>query len=198
MEVQKENLLRDGLLITVVIVGALLLAKPARAQIAVADVPVEASVTMGGGGGDYTPNASYIAGLDQGLFSGINTQNFAESFPGWQALPPDSTESVAMPLTTTVLTTYGQAISLAQSQEQELEGEDFSNIEATSSKAVAVLEAIQANTEAQLQTAQEMQYARQLLATLITVEATKAGEELNERAREEATNAVSFNLGETP
>jgi hypothetical protein len=39
---------------------------------------------------------------------------------------------------------------------------------------------------------------RQLLATLITVEATKAGEEMNERAQQSATNAMFFNLGVAP
>jgi conjugal transfer/entry exclusion protein len=97
-----------------------------------------------------------------------------------------------------VLTTYGNALAVAQSQEQELAGEDFSNIEADSAGATAVLQAIQANTEAVLADVQEQQYTRQLLAALITVEATKAGEELNERAQEEATTETQFNWGITP
>jgi hypothetical protein len=156
------------------------------------------SVTTGGGGGDYQPNSAYIANLDQQLFSGINAQNFATWFPGWQALPPNSTDTVAIPMTNTVLTTYGQAIALAQSQERELEGENFSNIETTSSKTTDLLTAIQANTEAVLADIQQQQYVRQLLATLVTVEATKAGQELSERAQEEATNATSLNLGRAP
>jgi hypothetical protein len=159
---------------------------------------IAGSVTTGGGGGDYQPNSQFVASLDQSLFSGINTQNFAQWFPGWQPLPPNSTDTVAIPLAATVLTTYGQALALAQSQEQELEGENFSNIEATSANSPAVLQAIQANTEAQLQTAEELQYVRQLLAALITVEATKSGEEFNERAQQEATTATSFNLGVAP
>jgi len=207
------------------IVGAALLACPifpskAHAQLAVTDPPVEAatadmdtvqepgilaqdtatatSVTTGGGGGQYQPNTQYIASLDQQLFSGINAQNFASWFPGWVALPPDSTDTIAIPLTNALLTTYGQALAVAQSQAGELAGENLSNIETISTNATAVLQAIQANTEAQLQTAQEVQYLRQLVATLITVEATKAGAELNERAREEATDAMSFNLGIVP
>ena len=203
------------------IVGAALLAcsifpSKAHAQLAVTDPPVEAatadmdtvqepgilaqdtatatSVTTGGGGGQYQPNTQYIASLDQQLFSGINAQNFASWFPGWVALPPDSTDTIAIPLTNALLTTYGQALAVAQSQA----GENLSNIETISTNATAVLQAIQANTEAQLQTAQEVQYLRQLVATLITVEATKAGAELNERAREEATDAMSFNLGIVP
>ena len=47
----------------------------------------------------------------ESLFSGINSQNFNQWFPGWVPLPPDSTVSVAMPLASTVLTTYGQALA---------------------------------------------------------------------------------------
>jgi hypothetical protein len=97
-----------------------------------------------------------------------------------------------------VLTTYGQALALAQSQEQELQGENFSNIETASSQTTNLLAAMQANTEAILADVQEQQYVRQLIATLITVEATKAGEELNERAQAEATDATSFNGGTMP
>ena len=159
---------------------------------------IDTSVTSGGGGGDYQPNSQYIASLDQQLFSGINSQNFARWFPGWQALPANSTESIVKPMTTALLTTYGQALATAQSQMQELEGEDFSNIEATLSTTTNLLTATQALGEAVLQNNKEQQYTRQLLATLITVETTKAGEELNERAQEEATDATSFNLGVTP
>ena len=161
---------------------------------------IDTSVTSGGGGGggSYQPNSQYIASLDQHLFSGINSQNFNTWFPGWQALPANSTDTVAKPMTNTVLTTYGQALALAQSQEQELQGENFSNIEAASSQTTNLLAAVQANTEAVLADVQEQQYVRQLIATLITVEATKAGEELNERAQAEATDATSFNGGTMP
>jgi len=204
----------------------LLMPPSAHAQLAVTDPPVEGntaetwkavdalgktaididtqstaisgSVTTGGGGGDYQPNAAYISSLDQELFSGVNAQNFGDEFPGWEALPPDSTSAVSIPLVTTVMGTYGQALATAQSQMNELEGEDFSAIEQTSATATALLTATQTNTEAVLAVEQELQLTRQLLATLITVEATKAGEELNERAQEGATNAMSFNLGEAP
>ncbi len=156
------------------------------------------SVTTGGGGGDYQPNAQYISSLDEGLFSGVNAQNFGAEFPGWVALPPDSTDTVSIPLVTTVLHTYGQALATAQSQMNELQGESFAPIEQTSTTTTALLTAMQANTEAVLAVGQELQLTRQLVATLITVEATKAAEELNERAQEGATNAMSFNLGTPP
>jgi len=156
------------------------------------------SLTTGGGTGYYTPINQYLSGLDQSLFSGINGQNFQSSFPGFVPLPADSTDTVLKPLTTTLLTTYGQALALAQSQEQELDGESFLPIESANQYSGAVLTAIHANTEAVLAEAQEMQYVRQLLATLITVEATKAAEELNTKTREAATTATWFNLGVSP
>ncbi len=159
---------------------------------------ISGSVTTGGGGGDYQPNAQYISNLDEGLFSGVNAQNFGAEFPGWVALPPDSTDTVSIPLVTTVLHTYGQALATAQSQMNELQGESFAPIEQTSTTTTALLTAMQANTEAVLAVGQELQLTRQLVATLITVEATKAAEELNERAQEGATNAMSFNLGTPP
>src|SRR5690242_3780770 len=88
-----------------VIFWSLLFPGRAHAQLAVADAPTEAStastasntnnipdidtqaqsiaqsVTTGGAGGDYQPNAQYISGLDQQLFSGVNVQNFTENFP---------------------------------------------------------------------------------------------------------------------
>jgi hypothetical protein len=128
----------------------------------------------------------------------VNSQNFGNEFPGWKALPPNSTNAVAVPLVATVLHTYGQALALAQSQEQELEGEDFSNISTVSSNTAALLTATQANTQAVLANVQEQQYTRQLLAALLTVETTKAAEELNERAQEAATSALSFNFGQVP
>jgi hypothetical protein len=162
------------------------------------DTTTANSVTTGGGGGNYQPNASYIASLDQQLFSGVNAQNFQQEFPGWVALPANATNAVTIPLTTTVLQTYGQSLAIAASQTKELESEDFSSIEQKSAGATALLAAVQANTEAVLADVQEHQLERQLLATLLTVEATKAAEELNERAREGATNALSFNFGITP
>jgi len=39
---------------------------------------------------------------------------------------------------------------------------------------------------------------RQLQVTQIVLEATKAGEELNERAQEQATAVTNVNLGVTP
>jgi hypothetical protein len=96
------------------------------------------------------------------------------------------------------LQTYAAAMATAQSQDAELTSESFANIEATSAGTTFTLTAIQANTEAALQVASELQYVRQLLITLIQIEATKASEEMNERSQEVATASTHFNGGTLP
>jgi len=76
--------------------------------------------------------------------------------------------------------------------------DNLAQIEQVSSSTTNLLAAVQANTDAVLAVAQGLELERQLLATLITVEATKAGEEFNEKAQEEATNARRWNLGVEP
>jgi hypothetical protein len=156
------------------------------------------SVTTGEGAPNFTPINGYLGNLNNQLFSGINSGNFAQWFPGWVPLPTDSTVSVAIPLASTVLTTYNAAFVIAQSQGNALGSDNLAQIEQVSSSTTNLLAAVQANTDAVLAVAQELQLERQLLAKLITVEATKAGEEFNEKAREEATNARRWNLGVEP
>jgi hypothetical protein len=154
------------------------------------DSAIATSVTTGGGAGNYTPIGGYIANLNQQLFSGVNNQNFSANFPGWVPLPDKSTLT-AEALVKTTLTTYQASIALAQSQEQELEGENFTAIEQAAANTTNVLTALQALTDATLQVAQEVQYERQLMATLITVESTQAAERLSVKAQEEATSETS-------
>lgn len=154
------------------------------------DSTIATSVTTGGGAGNYTPIGGYIANLNQQLFSGVNNQNFAGNFPGWVPLPDTSTLT-AEALVKTTLTTYQASIALAQSQEQELEAENFTAIEQTAANTTNVLTALQALTDATLQVAQEVQYERQLMATLITVESTQAAQRLSAKAQEEATSETS-------
>lgn len=154
------------------------------------------SVTTGGGAGAYAPNAQYISSLDQTLFSGVNSQNFGETFPGWVPLPPNSTE-LGQALTEVTLRTYASALATAQAQANELAGESASGIEQVSGSTTNLLTAVQANTEAVLAVYQELQLERQLQVTLITVIATDAAERLNERAQTAATNA-KLNLGGSP
>ncbi len=154
------------------------------------DSTIATSVTTGGGAGNYTPIGGYIANLNQQLFSGVNNQNFAGNFPGWVPLPDTSTLT-AKALVKTTLTTYQASIALAQSQEQELEAENFTAIEQAAANTTNVLTALQALTDATLQVAQEVQYERQLMATLITVESTQAAQRLSAKAQEEATSETS-------
>lgn len=161
------------------------------------DTTTATSLTTPGGSGFYTPNASLISSLDQQLFSQVNSQNASELFPGFQPLP-----SYTIPTLNTIssatLQTYASALAAAQSQNSELTAENFSGIEAASAGTTYTLTAIQANTEAALQVASELQYVRQLLITLIQIEATKASDEQNARAQEAATSAVHFNQGTMP
>jgi hypothetical protein len=154
------------------------------------DSAIATSVTTGGGAGNYTPISGYIGNLNQQLFSGINNQNFSSNFPGWVPLPDTSTLT-AKALVKTTLTTYQASIALAQSQEQELEAENFTAIEQAAANTTNVLTALQALTDATLQVAQEVQYERQLMATLITVESTQAAQRLSAKAQEEATSETS-------
>jgi hypothetical protein len=161
------------------------------------DTTTATSLTTPGGSGFYTPTASLISGMDKQLFSQVNSQNASTLFPGFQPL-----SSYTIPTLNTIssatLATYANALAAAQSQDTELTGENFSNIEAASAGTTYTLTAIQANTEAQLQVASELQYVRQLLITLVEIEATKASDEQNIRAQDTATSAVHFNGGIMP
>ena len=223
--IDRDNI-RDGL-IGLAITGAvvlgysLLFAAPAHAQLAVSDAPAEASLadmdtvqepgilqqstnaatslTTAGGAGAWQSLAPYYAQLNNNLASGIPDANtFAADFPGFQLLPPD-----VLPLdqniTTQSLNTYAGALTIAQTQLNDLGGEDshLSGIEACNHSVVAVLQAIQCNTEAQLAVAQREQMNGQLLATLLTVETVKAAEELDERAQAVATSSTSLTTAAT-
>jgi hypothetical protein len=161
------------------------------------DTTTATSLTTPGGGGVYTPNAALISSLDQQLFAQVNSQNASTLFPGFQPLP-NYTLATLKAISTGTLQTYAAALAAVQSQDAELSGESFASIENTSAGTTYALTAIQANTEAALQVASELQYVRQLLITLIEIEATKASEEINERSQEVATSATHFNGGTTP
>jgi len=161
------------------------------------DTTAAVSLTTPGGSGFYTPNASLISGLDQQLFAQINSQDAGTLFPGFQPLPSYTIPALKA-VSSATLQTYANALAAAQSQDAELTGENFGRIESASAGTTYTLTAIQANTEAALQVASELQYVRQLLITLIEIEATKASEEMNERSQEAATSSVHFDGGTTP
>ena len=161
------------------------------------DTTTATSLTTPGGSGFYTPTTSLISGMDRQLFAQINSQDAATFFPGFQPLP-NYTIPALKAISSAALQTYASALASAQSQDAELTGENFSGIEKTSAGTTYTLTALQANTEAALQVASELQYVRQLLITLIEIEATKASEEMNERSQQVATSAVHFNGGTMP
>jgi conjugal transfer/entry exclusion protein len=158
------------------------------------------SLHTGGGAGLWQSQANYLASLTNNLRHGINDpQLFAANFPGWVALPPNATQ-ISKQVAAGALATYAGALGAAQQQAGGFQNEDsqLAAIENGNQSATAMLQAIQLNTEAQLAVAQQIQLLRQLVITQITLEATKAGEELNERAQAQATVAKSANLGVEP
>ncbi len=206
----------------------LLLATPAHAQIAVTDPPVETataqtaselnatnktlaqdlqentqtaqSVTTAGGAGAWQSNAGYLASLASNLSRGVNSAGlFNSNFPGWLALPPNSTQ-LSKQISAISLRTYAGALAAAQQQAGGFAAEDshLSGVEQTNQSITTVLQGEQLIVEAILALCQQVQLERQLLVTQITLEATKAGEELNERSQKQATLAESNNMGIAP
>ena len=217
-----------GIIAVAMLAYSLLLATPAYAQIAVTDPPVETataqtaselnatnktlaqdlqentqtaqSVTTGGGAGAWQSNAGYLSSLASNLNSGINSAGlFNSNFPGWLALPPNSTQ-LSKQVSTISLRTYAGALAAAQQQAGGFSAEDshLSGIEQANQSITTVLQGQQLIVEAILALCQQVQLERQLLVTQITLQATKAGEELNERAQQQATITQSNNLGVTP
>ena len=144
------------------------------------------AVTVGGGSGAYSLIDDYMTNLDKVLFAGVNVSNYQELFPGWKPLSPTSTIQASDIAKQTMLT-YSGAFQSAESQSRELTTENFNNIERLSTNSTTVMSAVQANTEATLAVAQQLQLVRQILIALTTVESTKATEELNEKAQAMAT-----------
>jgi hypothetical protein len=159
------------------------------------------SVTTGGGAGYFQGVAPYLDSLDANFNNGAinSSQTFAGLFPGWQALPAD-TIPASSAIATAGLATYRAALAAAQQQASGFDSEDthLGALESGNQAASSVLQAIQINTEAMLAVAQQIQLLRQLTVAQITLDATKAGEELNERAQGEATSAQAANLGVSP
>lgn len=168
-------------------------------QIQAADQVTAASVSTGGGAGLFQGVAPFLDTLNASFNNTVNAQVFNTLFPGWVPLPADAIpedETIA----TTGLATYQAALQIAARQAADFDSEDshFGTIEAANGASRAVLQALQANTEAVLAMGQQVQLERQLLITLITVEGTRSGEELNERAQAEATTAQAANQGISP
>jgi hypothetical protein len=180
-------------------VGALGAANSTLAGIATSDSAIATSVTTPGGAGLFQGVAGFLDTLNANFGKTINAQVFNAIFPGWASLPLDAIPR-DQAIATLSLATYQAAMQIAANQAADFDAEDshFGKIEAANGASGAVLQAIQSNTEAILAAAQQTQMERQLLITLITVEATRSGEELNERAQQSATAAQVANQGILP
>jgi hypothetical protein len=193
----------------------------ASAQLAVSDAPVEAnttamvaqltaansqlvniltqdaatatSVTAAGGAGRYQSQDAFLSRLMQTLAGGVADANtFATLFPGWMDFGPDAALMAAQ-ITNSTLTTYADAITVAQSQAADFSAEDaqFAHLEACNAASIGVLQAIQCGNEIQLAAAQQTQLLRQLEITRLIVDAVHDGEELNEKSQFGANAEVS-------
>ena len=222
-QIDRGNLL--DLLVALGIVAAgmllwsLLFATPAQAQLAVSDAPVEAStadmdtvqlpgilkqntasalsLTTTGGAGRFQPQAAYLNSLMQTMTSGVaDAASFAALYPGWVDFGPDAAD-VAAQITNATLTTYANAITVAQSQAADFNAEDaqFEKLEACNAASIGVMQAIQCGNEINLAAAQQTQLLRQIEITRLIVEAVHDGEELNERAQHGANSQAYFMAG---
>jgi hypothetical protein len=155
---------------------------------------IDQSVTTGGGGGNYIPNAQTIATLDQTLFpnNGINAQNFNTTFPGWVSCAPDCT-TPEKTIDQTTMVVYQAALSVAQQQEQQLgaEGDTAGTIDANVAQATKVLPALQGIADLLAMQVQEDRYIRQQNDTIITLLATHPAQDLNDGMMSLATTVAT-------
>ena len=219
----KDKLYYALIALTVIATLAIGYSPSAYAQLAVSDAPVEAgitdlqtvqvpgilkqttasalSLTTPGGAGIWTRQSAYLGHLMDALASGgvVDPQTFASIYPGWFSPGPAAIYSAENVVAKT-LNTYAAALTVVKSQATDFATEDTSlgTIEACNTRAVAVLQAIQCNTEAQLAVAQQIQLERQLMMTLIATTAVGNGEQLNGIAQQQAANAVYYNFGQMP
>jgi conjugal transfer/entry exclusion protein len=130
----------------------------------------------------------------QMMSTGVADANtFANLYPGWFDFGPDAAD-VAAQITNMTLTTYANSIAVAQSQAGDFNAEDaqFTSLEACNATSISVLQAIQCGNEINLAAAQQTQLLRQIEITRLIVEATRAGEELNERSQKGANEQAGL------
>jgi hypothetical protein len=158
------------------------------------------SVTTPGDPGLYQGVSQYLDTLNGELTgAGISAAVMAVMFPGWVPLLPDAIPQDAS-IATMGLATYQAAVQVAQTQATDFDAESvyLASIESANVGSTGLLQAIQISTEAQLATATQIQMLRQLMISLITIEALRNSEELNERAQAGATSAQTISLGISP
>jgi hypothetical protein len=156
--------------------------------------PIVQSLTQGGGGGAYTPNAQTIATLDQILFpgNGVNPQNFTAIFPGWTSCAPDCTDA-GMASDQASMAVYQGALGVAQQQEQQLigEGDVAGTIDNTVAQTTNVLTALQGIADLLAMQVQEQRYIRQQNDAIITLLATHYAQDLNDGMMSLATQVAT-------
>lgn len=182
---------------TVVSLG---IANATLVAIQTSDATTALSVSTPGDPGLYQGVSQYLDALDGQLTSaGVSAATMSVMFPGWMPLLPDAIPQDSM-IATTGLATYQAAVQVAQSQAADFDAENtyLTSIERANTTAPGLLAAVQINTEAQLATATQIQMLRQLTVSLITIEALRNAEELNERAQAGATNAQAISMGVSP
>ncbi len=139
------------------------------------------SLTAPGGGGTYTSATGTIATLDEGLFSGVNAQNFNTVYSGWQACKTNCT-AYAQQVDATALQTYYAVLNDVAHNETRLQNEDFTNISTASQNAVDVAPLLRISIDTQLQILRELQFISHQLDALNTERATADAEKKNDQA----------------
>jgi hypothetical protein len=180
--------------------GALGTANTTLSSIQASAATTALSVSRPGDPGLYQGVSQYLDMLDGELTgAGISAAAMAVLFPGWVPLLPDAITQNAS-IATMGLATYQAAVQVAQTQATDFDAESvyLTSIEGANVGSTGLLQAIQISTEAQLATATQIQMLRQLMISLITIEALRNGEELNERAQAGATSAQTISLGISP
>jgi hypothetical protein len=150
------------------------------------DSSINQSVNTGGGAGRFEPQAQYLNSLMQTMASGVADANtFAGLYPGWVDFGANGANSAAN-ITYSTLSTYADAITIAQSQAADFNAEDthFEALEAcNAASGITLLQAVQCGNEINLAVAQQTQLLRQIEITRLIVEAVHDGEQLNERSQ---------------
>jgi hypothetical protein len=136
----------------------------------------------------FQSNTEFISSLDSDIFAGVNAQNASDLMPVTEPLPCDSYDPMINDIAPALANTYMGALEVAQGQEAELVGEDFSGIAANltasaNPAAPSLLAATQAGAQASLTVAQEIQLLRQSVNALIVVLAVDKLHQLDANVR---------------
>jgi hypothetical protein len=136
------------------------------------------SLTANGGGGTYSSATGTIASLDQGLFSGVNVQDFNTVYSGWLACETNCT-AYAQEVDAAVFQTFYSVLNDAAQNENRLQNEDFSNISQDSQTETQVLPVLRDIVDSNLQILRELQFISHQLDVNNTERAAADAEKKN-------------------